>query len=218
MKTAKEYYLMGMNTIAEAKQQPVKPRLLMHSCCGPCNAFPIELLAPVFELTLYFNNSNIYPNEEYVRRLDELKRYVAHYNEANNDDVTILVTEYDNVSFTKFLSPRAADKEGQERCFMCYEKRMHEAYSYANEQKFDYFTTVMTISRQKDSMKLNQIGEQLQTHFPNTKYLFSNFKKNKGMDRGVELSKLFDMYKQDYCGCIYSYQSRKQKMTNETKL
>lgn len=211
MKTAKEYYVMGMETIEQAKKSLTKPRLLMHSCCGPCNAFPIELLAPVFELTLYFNNSNIYPNNEYVRRLTELKRYVAHYNEANNDNVTIFVTEYDNENFTKYLSPRAADKEGQERCFMCYEKRMNEAYSYASQQGFDYFTTVMTISRQKNAIKLNEIGESLQHKYPNTKYLFSNFKKNKGMDRGVELSKMFDMYKQDYCGCVYSYMSRKQK-------
>ncbi len=206
---ATDYYKMGAATIEEAKKQPTKPRLLMHSCCGPCNAFPIELLAPVFELTLFFNNSNIYPNEEYVRRLGELETYVAWYNENNHDHIRILQTPYDNVEYTRFLSVRKDDKEGQERCFMCYERRMNEAYAYAQNEQYDYFTTVMTISRQKDAIKLNEIGAKLQERYSNTKYLFSNFKKNQGMDRGVEISKEHNMYKQDYCGCIFSLQSRR---------
>ena len=92
---------------------------------------------------------------------------------------------------------------------MCYERRMNEAYAYAQNEQYDYFTTVMTISRQKDAIKLNEIGAKLQERYSNTKYLFSNFKKNQGMDRGVEISKEHNMYKQDYCGCIFSLQSRR---------
>lgn len=201
------YYNVMADELEKIKKEGRKPKLLMHVCCGPCSTFPLELLDPLFNLTLYFNNSNIYPNDEYYRRLDELKRFLDIFNEDKNeeDQVKVIITPYENEEYNKFLSIRKDDREGQERCFMCYERRMDEAMSYASMNNFDYFTTVMTISRQKNSQKLNEIGKKLSQKYPNVRYLFSDFKKKKGINRKEELTNLYQMYRQQYCGCVYSY-------------
>ena len=169
------YYRMMEEKLQEIKKLDKKPTLLLHSCCAPCNAYPLVLLIEYFDITLMYNNSNIYPNEEY----------------------------------NKILEPYKDQKEGLDRCKLCYKTRMNEAYKYASEHNFDYFTTVMTISRQKNSIVLNNIGLELEKLYPNTKYFISDFKKNKGIDKGLEIAKEHNMYRQDYCGCIYSYNKRK---------
>ena len=204
------YYRMMEESLKEIKKLDKKPSLLLHSCCAPCNAYPLELLVEYFDLTLMYNNSNIYPFEEYSRRLDELKKYVDFINNKYNVNIKMIETPYINEDFTKLLEPYKEQKEGQDRCKLCYKIRMNEAYKYASENNFDYFTTVMTISRQKDSIILNNIGIELSKLYPNTKYFISDFKKNKGIDKGLEIAKEHNMYRQDYCGCIYSYNSRKK--------
>jgi epoxyqueuosine reductase len=208
---AKGYYLMGEAEIEKVKLLPTKPRLLMHSCCGPCNSFPIEHLSPYFQLTLYFNNHNIYPYEEFIRRYEELKRYVEVFEKENDVLIELILPNYEDKTFDKVLASRKDDREGQQRCKMCYSMRMQEAFKYAAQNDYDYMTTVMTISRQKDSVAINQIAEKLQPQFPKVKYLYSNFKKNKGMDRSVQLSKIHNMYRQTYCGCIYSFEDMKNR-------
>jgi hypothetical protein len=207
----KGYFLMGEAEIEKVRHLPSKPKLLMHSCCGPCNSFPIEYLSPYFQLTLYFNNHNIYPYEEFIRRFEELKRYVEYFEKENDVKIELILPEYEDETFSRVLASRKDDREGTQRCKMCYSMRMQEAFKYAAAHGFDYMTTVMTISRQKDSVAINKIAERLQPQFPKVKYLYSNFKKNKGMDRSVELSKIHNMYRQTYCGCIYSYEDMKKR-------
>ena len=155
-----------------------------------------------------YNNSNIYPEKEYIRRLDELKKYVDFINNKYNVHIKLIETPYNNLEYNKILEPFKDQKEGMDRCKLCYKTRMNEAYKYASENNFDYFTTVMTISRQKNSIVLNNIGIELSKLYPNTKYFISDFKKNKGIDKGLEIAKEHNMYRQDYCGCIYSYQNK----------
>ena len=195
-------------SLKEIKKENKKPTLLLHSCCAPCNAYPLELLVEYFDLTLMYNNSNIYPEKEYIRRLDELKKYVDFINNKYNVHIKLIETPYNNLEYNKILEPFKDQKEGMDRCKLCYKTRMNEAYKYASENNFDYFTTVMTISRQKNSIVLNNIGIELSKLYPNTKYFISDFKKNKGIDKGLEIAKEHNMYRQDYCGCIYSYQNK----------
>ena len=202
------YYRIMEESLKEIKKESKKPTLLLHSCCAPCNAYPLELLVEYFDLTLMYNNSNIYPEKEYIRRLDELKKYVDFINNKYNVQIKLIETPYNNLEYNKILEPFKDQKEGMDRCKLCYKTRMNEAYKYASENNFDYFTTVMTISRQKNSIVLNNIGIELSKLYPTTKYFISDFKKNKGIDKGLEIAKEHNMYRQDYCGCIYSYQNK----------
>ena len=203
------YYRMMEEELKRIKELKNKPTLLLHSCCAPCNAFPLELLVNYFDITLIYNNSNIYPFEEFTRRYNELKVYVEFINNKYNTNIRFIDINYANEEYNKILEPYREQKEGMDRCKLCYRTRMNEAYKYAHEHNFDYFTTVMTISRQKNSIVLNNIGIELSKLYPNTKYFISDFKKNKGIDRGLEIAKEHNMYRQDYCGCIYSYNKRK---------
>lgn len=203
------YYRMMEESLKEIKNLDKKPTLLLHSCCAPCNAYPLELLVNYFNLTLMYNNSNIYPETEYLRRLEELKKYVGYINTKYNVNIKIIETTYNNIEYNKILEPFKDQKEGLDRCKLCYKTRMNEAYKYASDNNFDYFTTVMTISRQKNSIILNNIGIELSKLYPNTKYFISDFKKNKGIDKGLEIAKEHNMYRQDYCGCIFSINNKK---------
>ncbi|MEG0176419.1 epoxyqueuosine reductase QueH [Anaerorhabdus sp.] len=205
------YYQQSLDEIEKIKLTKQRPSLLLHACCAPCAAFPLEFLNNVFNCTILYNNSNIYPSDEYYRRLNELKRYLDEFNQVATNKIKLVEVNYDNELYTKKLEPLKDYPEGSIRCFTCYSLRMEEAYNYASNNHFDYFTTVMTISRQKDSQKLNEIGSKLQSHYPTVKYFYSDFKKKKGIDRARELSKQHNLYRQQYCGCIYSYQKYIEK-------
>lgn len=198
------YYKKSLKELETLPVSP-KPTLLLHACCGPCSCFPLTFLCPHFAVTIYYNNSNIYPESEYIRRLDELKKLLAYFKRDYGYEVALLVPPYDNDAYNKDLEPYAALPEGQTRCFICYRKRMSEAYDYAEKNGYDYFTTVMTISRQKDSQVINKIGKELEMNHLKTKYFYSDFKKNKGIDIGQEMRKHYDLYNQLYCGCKYTY-------------
>jgi hypothetical protein len=187
----------------------------MHVCCGVCATYPLVFLAKYFShITILFSNSNIYPNEEYVRRLNELKRFITIFNEKNDNKVSLIEFPYDNEEYNNFLKEYGDVKEGGARCFACYKKRMEQTYAYADEHHFDYFTTVMTISRQKNSQVLNQIGIELAKKF-HTKYFLSDFKKNKGSDYSAQLRKEYNLYSQQYCGCVYSYNDYLKRKKND---
>lgn len=201
------YWKMGWDEIINNTHDHKKPTLLLHACCAPCGCFPIELLSDYFHITLFYNNSNIYPQAEYLKRLHELEDYVKIINEQLVNPVKLVILPYDNDNYTNKLAVLKNLPEGQGRCFLCYALRMREGFQYAEDHHFDYFTTVMTISRQKNSTKINEIGTALAHLFKNTRYFYSDFKKNRGIDRALELRKQYNLYQQQYCGCIYSYQA-----------
>ncbi len=204
MENKVDYYQLSREIIKEVDSLKEKPRLLLHACCGPCSTFPLVDLCPHFNVTIYFNNSNIYPESEYYRRLEELKKFLEYFEKDYHFHVGLIETSYNNDLYNKSLEPYKNFPEGSIRCFFCYEKRMDEAYSFANENNFDYFTTVMSISRQKNSQVLNLIGEKLSKKYK-TKYFYSDFKKQKGQDYAREMRQHYNLYQQQYCGCIYSY-------------
>ena len=205
------YHRLALKEMEQLKAQDRKPTILLHACCVVCACWPMDFLSDVFDITLIYNNSNIYPSEEYDLRLSELKRYLK---ERWNDKIKLIVTPYDNETYNLSLAERKDDPEGWKRCFGCYEKRMDEGFRYADEHGFDYFTTVMTFSRQKDSQKLNEIGLKLQNKYGHTKYFCSDFKKDDGQRKSNAICDTWNLYRQDYCGCIYSYGEKlKRKQT-----
>ena len=207
----KNYYKESLKEIALVQKDAYKPKILLHACCGPCAGWPLAFLHDIFDITIYYNNSNIWPEQEYTRRRDELIRLVK---DAGYEDIDVIVPPYDNIAYTnKYLKDRRDDPEGWRRCFGCYEVRMREAYAYAEEHGFDWFTTVMTISRQKDSQVLNAIGLKLQEEFPKVRYFISDFKKGGGQTERDRIVAQYGLYHQDYCGCVYSYTARHKEET-----
>ena len=180
-----------------------RPKLLLHACCGPCFTIPYEILRDYFDITIIYNNSNIYPKEEHDRRLNELKKYLSDLGVK----LEIIETKYDNDSYNLDLEPRKDDKEGHERCRICFRKRLKEGFEYASSHHFDYFGTVMTISRYKNAQDINKIGESLQHDYPTVKWLYADFKKNNGYENSLLIIKEHEMYLQEYCGCKYSYKT-----------
>ena len=183
-----------------------RPTLLMHVCCGPCACYPFLYLSEHFDLTIMYNNSNIYPESEYYKRLGELKKLISYIKRDYGYEIKLIEVPYNNEEYNKKLAPYASCREGEERCWLCYKLRMEEAYDYAEKNGFEYFTTVMTISREKPSLILNRIGKKLEEQHEHTKYFYSDFKKKKGAEKGIEIRKKYNLYYQNYCGCIYSYQ------------
>lgn len=183
------------------------PTLLLHSCCAPCSSYVLEYLSKYFKITIFFYNPNIYPSEEYFRRVEEQKRFISELKVQNKID--IIEGKYDTENFYEISKGMEKEKEGGERCFKCYELRLKEAAIIANEKDFDYFTTTLSISPHKNAQKLNEIGKFLSEEY-NIKYLYSDFKKKEGYKRSIELSKEYNLYRQDYCGCVFSKNERMQ--------
>lgn len=186
-----------------------KPRVLLHVCCIVCACWPIQfLLENGCEVALYYYNPNIYPEEEYQHRLAEIKRYI---HERYQDSIPVIEGEYTYPVYeSTVLKNRSTDPEGWKSCFGCYADRMKNVFQYGQENGFDYFTTVMTFSRQKDSQKLNEIGLQLDALFQDTKYLVSDFKKANGALISAAICDEYNIYRQSYCGCRYSKLEREQ--------
>jgi len=205
MKKPQNLHQWEIQEIEALKKLSNRPKLLMQSCCAVCNSWPLEYLYEIFDITLYYNNSNIYPQEEYTLRLHELKQYVEAFNLKHQTHIQIIDEPYDYESYKSvFLEKRAKDKEGSLRCGMCYSLRINQALHYASNHHFEYVTTVMTISRQKNSDRINEIAKRLASGYPNLKYFFSDFKKAKGIDFAMNTAKSLGMYRQEYCGCEYS--------------
>ena len=195
------------NTLENLKIEGKRPKLLLHACCGPCFTIPYEEIKDYFDITIIFNNSNIYPKEEHDRRLSEFKRYLKEI----GTNIKLLEFPYDNENYNKDLEPRASDKEGHERCRICFRKRLGFGYQYAAEHGFDYFGTVMTISRYKNAQDINKIGYELEKIYPTVKWLPADFKKNNGYENSLLVIKEHEMYFQEYCGCKYSFEAYKKK-------
>lgn len=190
-----------------------KPTLLLHACCGPCFTFPYELLKDHFDITIIYNNSNIYPEAEYIRRKEELKNYLSKIDKS----IKVIEFPYDNLTYNKELEPLKDIPEGGERCYLCYQKRLSFGYEYAFRHGFDYFCSVMSISRYKNSAWINEIGYVLEEKYPSTKWLPADFKKNDGYQKSLKIVKENNMYFQEYCGCVYSYQKYQEKLRSKSK-
>lgn len=198
------YYNLSIAELNNIKSLPTKPRLLLHACCAPCSCFPLTFLHDYFDITIIYNNSNIYPKSEYDIRLNELKKYLHDY----YPDIKLVEIAYNYDEYIKDLIPFKDNPEGTTRCFLCYAKRLEEGYRYASEHNFDYFTTVMSVSKQKNSIKLNEIGQSLAKKYPTVKYFYSDFKKKDGTLKGSRIASSLNMYRQQYCGCEYSIRNR----------
>lgn len=194
--------------IEENLRKDRRPKLLLHSCCAPCSSYVLEYLSRYFDITIFFYNPNISPKEEYYRRVDEQQRLIRAMNLSS--PVAFIQGEYDPREFYDRIKGYEAEPEGGERCFICYELRLHEAAKVAKEEHYDYFTTTLSISPYKNAPKLNEIGEEIGTS-SEVRYLPSDFKKKNGYKRSIELSKEYGLYRQDYCGCIYSKIEKESK-------
>ena len=203
MENRKNYQKYLEFELENIRKSGKKPKLLLHACCGPCFTIPYEILKDYFDITILYNNSNIYPKEEHERRLNELKKYLSDLGAK----LELIETKYDNDLYNLDLEHRKDDKEGHERCRICFRKRLKEGFEYASRHGFEYFGTVMTISRYKNAQDINKIGEELQLAYPTVKWLYADFKKNNGYENSLLIIKEHEMYLQEYCGCKYSYQS-----------
>lgn len=181
-----------------------RPRLLIHSCCAPCSSYVLEYLSEYFEITIYYYNPNIYPEEEYYRRVEEQQRLI--YDMPLKSDIALIAGEYLPRDYYDRIKGLEKEPEGGERCFACYELRLRKAAELAAAGGFDYFTTTLSISPHKNAEKLNQLGEKAAKEY-GVSYLPSDFKKKNGYKRSIELSKEYNLYRQDYCGCVYSMRS-----------
>lgn len=182
------------------------PNLLIHACCGPCSSYVLEYLNKYFNITILYYNPNIYPDTEYVRRLNELKKFINSF----DNKIEIIELEYLPDEFYSKTSGLENLGERSQRCYNCYELRLEVAAKYAIENNYDYFTTTLSISPYKNSDWINEIGSNLEKKYK-IKYLYADFKKKNGYKRSIELSKKYGMYRQEYCGCIYSKIEKENK-------
>lgn len=187
--------------IKELESTDRVPSLLIHSCCAPCSSYVLEYLSSYFHITVLYYNPNIYPPEEYSSRAAEQKRLTEQL--PGKYPIQFVEGRYLPEEFYAVAKGHELDKEGEERCFACYRLRLEEAAKYAKEAEFDYFTTTLSISPLKNAAKLNEIGAQLAKEY-GTAYLFSDFKKKEGYKRSIQLSQEYELYRQNYCGCVYS--------------
>lgn len=186
------------------KEEGERKRLLLHACCAPCSSYCLEYLREAFALTVFFYNPNLTEQEEYRRRVEEEKRLIALMNgQGGSSQIEILEGRYEPERFLEAAKGLETCKEGGERCVRCFALRLGETARVAAEGGFDFFTTSLTISPLKNSALLNRIGAQEGERY-GVRFLPSDFKKNNGYLRSTQLSRLYGLYRQNYCGCIYS--------------
>ncbi|MBH1940351.1 epoxyqueuosine reductase QueH [Mobilitalea sibirica] len=185
-------------------------KLLIHSCCAPCSSYVLEYLSNYFAITVFYYNPNIYPEKEYSRRVEEQKNLINAM--KYKYPVRFEQGVYNPKEYYQFIKGYEREPEGGKRCFLCYEMRLREAGEMAKEGRYDYFTTTLSISPHKNAEKLNEIGKKVAAEY-GVEYLPSDFKKKNGYKRSIELSKDYGLYRQDYCGCIYSQRQQKQDET-----
>ena len=192
-------YQKQLDNIIENLQNA--PKLLLHSCCAPCSSHCIEYLSQYFNITVLYYNPNIYPEAEYEKRKAEQKRLISEMD--TKYPVKMLDCDFESEKFYSAVKGLENCREGGERCFICYRLRLEKTAIEAKNNGFDYFTTTLTISPLKNAQKINEIGEELAEKYC-IKFLPSDFKKREGYKRSIELSKVYNLYRQDYCGCVFS--------------
>ena len=189
--------------IKEISKFENKPKLLLHSCCGPCSTYVIDFLSKYFDLIVYFYNPNIYPESEYLKRANVQKDFINKYNQ----EIDYLIEYYDSGEYDKAVHGFEALGEKSERCFHCYRFRLEKAFEKAKELKCDYVCSTISVSKHKNVEYLTEVGRKQQEK-TGIKYLISDFKKNNGYQQTIIMSKEYDLYRQDYCGCVYSLKEK----------
>lgn len=182
--------------------------VLLHSCCAPCSSYCVEYLSNHFKITVLFYNPNIYPREEYLRRVEEQKEFIKKMPAKHGLD--FIEGDYETGIFYRRSASRKKENEGGEACLECYRFRLERAAELAKDLNYDYFATTLSISPHKNSQDINRIGEEI-AEKTGIKHLPSDFKKKNGFKRSVELSEQLGLYRQDYCGCIYSKKERDER-------
>ncbi len=189
----------------------MKKKILLHSCCAPCSTAVIERLVQDFDITILYYNPNIYPKEEYLKRKSEEIKYVKMFNEKNHDcQITMLDCDYDAEKFYEKTKGFEAEREGGARCAICFRLRLEETAKQAKQNGFDIFGTTLTVSPHKNAEVINAIGMALEKEYK-VEYLVSNFKKQNGYKRSVELAKENGLYRQNYCGCEFALKFQMQE-------
>lgn len=188
------------------------PTLLLHSCCAPCSSYTLEYLTQFFSVTVFYYNPNISPAEEFSKRVSEQKRLISELPMKN--PVSFIEGEYDPQAFYSAIKGLEHIREGGERCFACYRLRLEKTAQLAAERGFDYFTTTLSISPYKNAHKLNEIAKELSEIY-SVKALPCDLKKKGGYKRSIELSAEYSLYRQDYCGCVFSKREREEQKMNK---
>lgn len=191
----------------------VKPTLLLHVCCGPCCSYVIKELSEFFDITIYYSNSNIYPQDEYQRRYQELLYFIEQFNKDFQKSIQVIEDPYNHPEWMSHMYALKELPEGSLRCRLCYSLRMRRAFDFANMHQFDYWTTVLSVSPHKNSQWINEIGDSWQKDSP--RFLYADFKKNNGYLKSTQMTKEYHMYRQNYCGCLFSYEEMLKREENK---
>lgn len=191
--------------LSDIERAGTVPSLLLHSCCAPCSSYVLEYLSRYFKITVFYYNPNIYPEEEFYKRRTEQERVIAELPAEN--PISFIGTEHMSDEFYKAVKGLEHIREGGERCFACYRLRLEASAAAAKDMGADFFTTTLSISPMKNATKLNEIGGELADKY-GMRYLFSDFKKRNGYKRSTELSREYGIYRQNYCGCVFSLNER----------
>jgi predicted adenine nucleotide alpha hydrolase (AANH) superfamily ATPase len=203
----KELYNNFKKLISSLKENnETKPKILLHACCAPCSSACLERICDAFNISIFYSNDNIQPEEEYNKRLETIKEFMA---KAHND-IDVLYDKYNAKDYDDAILGHEHDGERSYRCYLCYKLRLRKTAIYAKAHGYDYFSTTLSISPYKVSKWINQIGLELEKEI-GIKYLYSDFKKENGYNRSIELSNEYGLYRQDYCGCVYSKEEREEK-------
>ena len=197
----KQNYQKQMDAVVASLPQGERPRLLLQSCCGPCSSYVLEALTPYFRVTVLYYNPNIQPRAEYDLRLENQRKIIAAL--PTPSAVDILECDYDGEKYDAAVKGLESEPEGGARCTVCFRLRLEETAKRASELGYDWFCTTLTVSPHKDAERLNQIGRTLGERY-GVPFLPSDFKKREGYKRSIQLSKEYELYRQDYCGCLYS--------------
>ncbi len=197
-----------LDKIIEGVDTARPPRLLLHSCCAPCSSYVLEYLSDYFDITVYYFNPNISPKSEFIKRFEEEKRLIFEMKVKN--EIKLVEGTYNYEYFLDIAKGYEDEPEGGERCFRCYRMRLERAAELAKAEGFDYFCTTLSISPLKNSQKINEIGYEVAERY-GVKWLPSDFKKREGFKRSIELSKEHNLYRQNFCGCVYSKAAEENK-------
>ena len=189
-----------------------KPKLLLHACCAPCSSHTLMILKDYFNITIFYSNDNIFPKEEYDKRLDEIINFVKKI----SNDINVIYDEYNNDDYNNAVKGYEHLGEKSQRCYNCYKLRLEKTAIKAKEFNYDYFSTTLSISPYKITRWINEIGYDLEKKY-DIKYLFSDFKKEDGYKDSIRLSIEYNLYRQDYCGCVYSIEERNESRDSSKK-
>ncbi|NYV27962.1 epoxyqueuosine reductase QueH [Streptobacillus felis] len=212
------YHTVLEKMIKNWKNSEKKPRILLHSCCAPCSTYTLEFLCQYADVTILFANSNIHPKQEYIKRSEVQQKFIEDFNNKTGNKVGYIEDEYNPKHFLELTKGQEKEPEGGNRCVTCFQMRLDIVAKYAKELNYDYFGSAITLSPKKNSKLINELGFEVQEIY-NVKYLPSDFKKNNGYKRSIEMCNEYDVYRQCYCGCIFALndQIKQQKEREKNK-